>query len=162
MFASTARKCNRWRPTTRRRPTTVTLAAAAAAGRHVLSFAYHGRLETMARGLFVQPYVGPRGRNSLILSTKMESTEARRMFPCWDEPAFRATFELTATVPANWGTVSNMPVAHRSVHGRHGHDHLPALTADAVLPDRIHGRRAGFNQRAERRRTARYLDRARA
>lgn len=40
------------------------------------------------------------------------------MFPCWDEPAFRATFELTATVPANWGTVANMPVAHRSVHGR--------------------------------------------
>ncbi len=61
--------------------TTVTLAAAAAAGRHVLSFAYRGRLETMARGLFVQPYVGPRGRKRLILSTKMESTEARRMFP---------------------------------------------------------------------------------
>ena len=97
--------------------TTVTLAAAAAPGRHVLSFTYRGRLETMARGLFVQPYVGPHGRKSLILSTKMESTEARRMFPCWDEPAFRATFELTATVPANWATISNMPVAHRSVRG---------------------------------------------
>ncbi len=98
--------------------TTVTLAAAAAAGQHVLSFAYHGRLESMARGLFVQPYVGPRGRKGLVLSTKMESTEARRMFPCWDEPAFRATFELTATVPARWATISNMPVAHRSVRGR--------------------------------------------
>jgi aminopeptidase N len=97
--------------------TTLTLAVPAAPGRHMLSFAYRGRLETMARGLFVQPYVGPDGRRSLVLSTKMESTEARRMFPCWDEPAFRATFELTAAVPAHWNLVSNMAVAHRHRHG---------------------------------------------
>jgi aminopeptidase N len=39
------------------------------------------------------------------------------MFPCWDEPAFRATFALTATVPARWANVSNMPARGRSVHG---------------------------------------------
>ena len=32
-------------------------------------------------------------------------------------PAFRATFQLTATVPANWATVSNMPVTKRVVNG---------------------------------------------
>jgi aminopeptidase N len=48
----------------------------------------------------------------------MEATDARRMFPCWDEPAFRAYFHLTVTVPASWATVGNMPIARRTVHGQ--------------------------------------------
>jgi aminopeptidase N len=31
------------------------------------------------------------------------------MFPCWDEPVFRARFQLAATVPSNWLAISNMP-----------------------------------------------------
>ncbi|HEY2145803.1 MAG TPA: M1 family aminopeptidase, partial [Steroidobacteraceae bacterium] len=50
-------------------------------------------------------------------STQMEATDARRMFPCWDEPSFRAFFSLTVTVPASWATVGNMPIAHREVQG---------------------------------------------
>ncbi|MBV9344315.1 MAG: M1 family metallopeptidase [Gammaproteobacteria bacterium] len=98
--------------------TTVTLAAPAAAGTHKLTLAYTGEMETRPQGMFVQPY-GKSGNNSggVMLSTQMESTDARRMFPCWDEPAFRATFRLTATVPAAWATISNMPVAKRTVHG---------------------------------------------
>jgi aminopeptidase N len=98
--------------------TTLTLLSPASPGQHTLSFAYTGRLETLGRGLFVQPYVGPHGHQALILSTKMESTDARRMFPCWDEPAFRSTFELTVTVPAAWAVISNMPIAHRHTQGR--------------------------------------------
>ncbi|HVH83497.1 MAG TPA: M1 family metallopeptidase, partial [Steroidobacteraceae bacterium] len=97
--------------------TTVRLAQAAPAGEHTLSFSYTGRLETQPHGLFVQPYLTSDGSQRRLLSTKMESTDARRMFPCWDEPAFRATFELTVTVPAAWATVSNMPVARRELHG---------------------------------------------
>ena len=97
--------------------TTLTLAKPAAVGRHTLTFAYSGKLETAPQGLFVQPYRTPDGTNGTMLSTQFEATDARRMFPCWDEPAFRATFQLTATVPANWTTVSNMPVHARAVHG---------------------------------------------
>jgi aminopeptidase N len=100
-----------------RQLTTVTLAQAAPPGEHTLSFSYTGKLETQPHGLFVQSYVTSAGAHSRLLSTKMESTDARRMFPCWDEPAFRSTFELTVTVPAAWATVSNMPVATREVHG---------------------------------------------
>jgi aminopeptidase N len=100
-----------------RQLTTVTLAQPAAAGEHTLSFSYAGKLETQPHGLFVQPYLNSDGTRGRLLSTKMESTDARRMFPCWDEPAFRATFELTVIVPAAWATVSNMPVAKREVHG---------------------------------------------
>src|SRR5580658_5222032 len=97
--------------------TTVTLAHAAHPGTHTLTFSYQGKLETQPHGLFVQHYTTPTGIKRVLLSTKMESTDARRMFPCWDEPAFRATFQLTVTVPAAWATVSNMPVATRTEHG---------------------------------------------
>ena len=97
--------------------TTVTLAHPAQPGMHTLSFSYHGKLETQPHGLFVQHYKSASGAEGLMLSTKMESTDARRMFPCWDEPAFRATFALSVTVSAQWATVSNMPVAKRVEQG---------------------------------------------
>jgi aminopeptidase N len=97
--------------------TRVTLARAARSGYHTLRFSYTARIETQPHGLFVQAFVKADGGQERLLSTKMESTDARRMFPCWDEPAFRATFQLTVTVPANWATVSNMPVAKRVVNG---------------------------------------------
>ena len=97
--------------------TTVTLPVAAAVGRHTLAFSYQGKIETIPQGLFAQPYVKPGGDKGLLLSTQFESTDARRMFPCWDEPAFRATFQLSATIPANWAAVSNMPIAKRVQHG---------------------------------------------
>ena len=100
-----------------RQLTTVTLPEVAPPGEHTLSFSYSGKLETQPHGLFVQSYVTAAGTHGRLLSTKMESTDARRMFPCWDEPAFRSTFELTVTVPASWATVSNMPIAQRAVRG---------------------------------------------
>jgi len=97
--------------------TTLTLARAAAAGRHVLTLAYSGKIEDSPDGLFAQDYRTPDGRTGRMLSTQFESTDARRMFPAWDEPAFRATYQLTVTLPAVWSAVSNMPVATRRVHG---------------------------------------------
>jgi aminopeptidase N len=97
---------------------TVTLASPAAPGRHALSLSYTGRIETGPRGLFAQAFLKPDGSKDILLSTQFEGTEARRMFPCWDEPAFRSTFQLTATVPAKWAATSNMPVASRVVHGK--------------------------------------------
>ena len=97
--------------------TTVMLTQPAAIGKHTLSFSYVGKIETHPQGLFVQHYEQPGGAKGLLLSTQMEATDARRMFPCWDEPAFRATFQLTVTVPSKWATVSNMPIANRKSHG---------------------------------------------
>ena len=98
--------------------TTLTLAAPAAAGPHKLTLAYDGVIQTRPQGLFVQPYANGDGSQGVMLTTEMEATDARRMFPCWDEPAFRSTFQLTATVPAAWVTVSNMPIGKREVHGK--------------------------------------------
>jgi aminopeptidase N len=96
--------------------TTVTLTSPAV-GAHTLSFSYTGKIETQAQGLFAQKYTKFGGGEGIMLSTQMEATDARRMFPCWDEPSFRAYFSLTVTVPASWATVGNMPIAHREVRG---------------------------------------------
>jgi aminopeptidase N len=98
--------------------TTLTLAAPAHAGMHRLTLSYSGIINTQPQGLFVQPYATAGGPQEVMLSTQMEATDARRMFPCWDEPAFRAAFGLTATLPADWAAVGNMPVAKRVVRGK--------------------------------------------
>src|SRR5665213_3428464 len=91
--------------------TTLTLAHPAAVGRHVLTLTYSGKIEDSPDGLFAQDYRKPDGTTGRMLSTQFESTDARRMFPSWDEPAFRAPFELTAIVPASWSVVTNTRLA---------------------------------------------------
>jgi len=95
---------------------TLTLERPVGPGMHALRFSYTGKIGTGPQGLFAQKYAYPDGRNGLLLSTQFETTYARRMFPCWDEPAFRATYALTATIRAGWTAVSNMPVAERHEH----------------------------------------------
>jgi len=41
--------------------------------------------------------------------TQMSPTHCRRVFPCFDEPSLRATFDLTLDVPINMQALSNMP-----------------------------------------------------
>jgi aminopeptidase N len=95
---------------------TVLLAHALRPGHHVMTLAYSGKIETGPRGLYALPYRTTAGGGTM-LSSQLESTDARRFFPCWDEPAFRARFTLMATIPAAWSAIGNMPIAHRVVHG---------------------------------------------
>ena len=97
--------------------TTVTLAKPASVGLHRLTFTYEGKIESQPFGLYTQNFKRPDGTTDLLLSTKFEATDARRMFPCWDEPAFRATFRVAVTVAAAWTTIGNMPVAQRTLKG---------------------------------------------
>jgi aminopeptidase N len=97
--------------------TTVTLPVAAASGAHALSFSYTGVIRKDARGLFLQPYSRAAGTAGQLLSSSFEPIDARLMFPGWDEPAFRARFRLSVTIPSGWDAVSNMPQASRVEHG---------------------------------------------
>jgi len=90
---------------------TMTFPHQLATGMHKLAIAYTATIQTSAQGLFVQKFTDQKtGKPTEMLATQMESTDARRLFPCWDEPVFRAKFHLTATLPKAWTAVSNMPI----------------------------------------------------
>ena len=78
-------------------------------GKYQLALDFAGHIGERAEGLFYVKYSTPAGRK-VMLGTQMEPTDARRMFPCWDEPVFRATFELTAVLPSKHLGISNMPI----------------------------------------------------
>ncbi len=82
-----------------------------ATGDHTLALRFTGKINKQGLGLFYMHYQehGSSARK-VMLGTQFEATDARRFFPCWDEPAFRARFQLTAVVPENWLAVSNMPI----------------------------------------------------
>ena len=78
-------------------------------GKYQLRLEYSGHITEQAQGLFFVKYASPSGQK-IMLGTQMEPTDARRMFPCWDEPVFRAVYELTVVVPEKHLAVSNMPI----------------------------------------------------
>src|SRR5438046_2362705 len=78
---------------------------------HTLALGFSGKINQQGQGLFCMRYQEQgSGAQKIMLGTQFEATDARRFFPCWDEPAFRARFQLTALVPENWLAVSNMPI----------------------------------------------------
>ena len=83
-------------------------------GAHQLRVAFTSRINQFSQGLFFVDYPTSSGRQRMF-ATQLEPTDARRLFPCWDEPAFKAALEPTVTVPANFLAVSNMPIAHEEV-----------------------------------------------
>jgi aminopeptidase N len=90
---------------------TVALASDLPAGAHSLELNFTGKINQQGQGLFYAPYQEHgTGVKKIMLGTQFEATDARRLFPCWDEPSFRARFRLTAIVPENFTAVSNMPV----------------------------------------------------
>src|SRR6202011_344323 len=79
------------------------------AGAHRLRIGFSARINKFGRGLFFVDYPTDNGLKRM-LSSHLEPADARRIFPCWDEPAFKATFALTVTVPKTFLAVGNMPV----------------------------------------------------
>jgi aminopeptidase N len=79
-------------------------------GKHRVEIEYSGKIDERPQGLFFARYQLPDGTWQKALCTQMEPTDARRMFPCWDEPAYRSVFQLTAVVPAKHTALFNMPI----------------------------------------------------
>ena len=88
---------------------TFTFAQPVAPGMYRLAMDYTGVIGTQAVGLFSLDYPGADGKQQRALYTQFENSDARRMIPSWDEPAYKATFALDVVVPAAQMAVSNMP-----------------------------------------------------
>ena len=90
---------------------TFTFGKTVAPGHYELSAHYAGKIYDQANGLFHLDYKDPEGADKRALFTQFEAPDARRFAPMWDEPSYKATFDLTANVPADQMAVGNMPIA---------------------------------------------------
>src|ERR1700730_6587872 len=87
-------------------------------GTHELDITYTATLQPSAQGLFKQSYADMNGKPAYMYGTQLEATDARRLFPGWDEPAFKARFRMSFVVPKAWTAVSNTPVVSTVPVGR--------------------------------------------
>ena len=79
-------------------------------GAYKLDIAYGGVINTQANGMFALDYKDGAGAQKRALFTQFEAPDARRFVPSFDEPSYKATFDLSAIVPTGQLAVSNMPV----------------------------------------------------
>ncbi|MGA7833796.1 MAG: M1 family metallopeptidase [Acidimicrobiales bacterium] len=80
------------------------------AGPAVIEIAFDGILNDQLHGFYRSTYTDEAGVEHIIATTQFENTDARRAFPCFDEPDFKATFQVNLTVPSELATYSNSPV----------------------------------------------------
>ncbi|CAL5006547.1 unnamed protein product [Urochloa decumbens] len=85
-------------------------------GEGVLTMDFTGTLNDQMRGFYRSKYVY-NGESRNMAVTQFEAADARRCFPCWDDPAFKAKFKLTLEVPSDLVALSNMPVVKETVTG---------------------------------------------
>ncbi len=95
----------------------ITLADAVQPGSYVLRLAFTGILNDKLRGFYLSRFTDSAGAERLIATTQLESTDARRAFPCFDEPDFKAVYGVTLTVPEDLFAVSNGPLVSETSDG---------------------------------------------
>jgi len=77
-----------------------------AAGPATIHITYTGILNSEMRGL----YLGKDDQGRKYAATQFESTDARRAYPSFDEPGYKATFDITAVAPKGMAAISNQKV----------------------------------------------------
>lgn len=86
---------------------TIALSGTAQPGSLVLHLTFTGMLNDKLRGFYRSTYSDDQGVERVIATTQFEATDARRAFPCWDEPDFKAVFAVTLIVEDSLTALSN-------------------------------------------------------
>ncbi|KAI9720919.1 MAG: Aminopeptidase 2 mitochondrial [Chrysothrix sp. TS-e1954] len=71
---------------------------------------FTGNLNDVLAGFYRSSYISSDGTKKYMATSQMEATDARRAFPCWDEPALKATFAVTLVADKGLTCLSNMDV----------------------------------------------------
>ncbi len=96
---------------------TFALGKIAAPGKYNLDIEYRGEINDQMCGLYRSMYKLPDGTKRFMATTQCEAIDARRIFPCWDEPARKAVIELSVVIPSHLTAISNMPIAEERTLG---------------------------------------------
>ncbi len=79
-------------------------------GEWQLVLRFRGVLNDRLHGFYRSTYTDSEGVERVLATTQFEATDARRAFPCWDEPDLKAVFGVTLIVPEHLAAVSSGPV----------------------------------------------------
>ena len=82
-----------------------------------LTLTFRGTLNDKLRGFYRSTYKDERGTTHSLAATQFEATDARRAFPCWDEPDFKAVFATTLVIDPTLTAVSNSSVVTETLAG---------------------------------------------
>ena len=88
---------------------TFTFAGELPAGAATLEISYTGHLNDLLVGFYRSTHTDSDGVEQTIATTQFEHSDARRAFPCWDEPSFKATYQVNLVVPSHLRAYSNSP-----------------------------------------------------
>ncbi|MBX3330448.1 MAG: M1 family metallopeptidase [Nitrospira sp.] len=80
-----------------------------------LHLSFHGKLNDQLRGFYRSTYKDVSGTQQTLAATQFEATDARRAFPCWDEPDFKAVFSTTLVIDPQLTAISNTSIVSESV-----------------------------------------------
>lgn len=97
---------------------TLKLPKALKPGQYELALKFNGKLSTKMEGFYLSTFKGKDGKEHKIATTQMEPTDARRMFPCFDEPASKAVFKVTVAIDPALAAISNAGVEFEKLDQR--------------------------------------------
>jgi aminopeptidase 2 len=80
----------------------------------VLTADFIGYHNDKMAGFYRSKYTEQEGKEKYMVVTHLEPTSCRRVFPCWDEPKLKATFNFTLNVSPELTALSNMNVTSES------------------------------------------------
>jgi len=80
------------------------------AGRSTMLLRFTGILNDQLHGFYRSTFTDDAGVEHVIATTQFEATDARRAFPCFDEPSLKATYQTTLVIPEHLEAYSNTAV----------------------------------------------------
>ena len=78
-------------------------------GNYTIEIEFTGKITEPMHGIYPCNFMLD-GKNKQLIATQFESHHAREAFPCVDEPAAKATFDLELLTPAGESVISNTPI----------------------------------------------------
>jgi puromycin-sensitive aminopeptidase len=86
-------------------------------GRYRLGCSFEGVINEKLRGFYGASFTDDSGTKHTVGCTQLCLNDARRVFPCWDEPEFKAVFAVTLEFDDTLVAVSNTPEVRRETAG---------------------------------------------